>query len=244
MQNKTALITGASRGIGRAIALRLAADGFDIAVNYTSNKAKAEEVKEEIEKLGRHCTLVKVDLRDADCAEKITAAVPTADVLVLNASIQHRNHWDKITISEFDDQINCNLRSSMLLMQKYAPKMAENHFGRIITIGSVQERKPHADMLVYSASKAALTAMAKSISLQLAGTGVTVNSVAPGVIGTDRNTEALSDGQYKQVVLSKIPCGVIGKAEDCAGIVSFLCRDEANYITGQNIFVDGGMGIK
>lgn len=241
---KKALITGASRGIGKAIAKRLSNDGFEVFINYGGIDKKAEETKLEIEKSGGKCTLLKVDLCTPDCAEKCFEITGDVDVIVLNASIQHRNKWNNITLEEFETQINCNFRSAVFLIQKYAPYMQKNKWGRIITIGSVQERKPHPDMLVYSSSKAALTLMAQSLALQLADSGVTVNSVAPGVIYTDRNIEALSNVEYANQVKEKIPMNYWGKPEDCSGIVSFLCSDEARYITGQNIYVDGGMGIK
>lgn len=241
---KKALITGASRGIGRAIAKRLSKDGFEVFINYVGSDEEADKTRLGIEKNGGKCTLVKADLRLADCAEKCYGITGDIDVLVLNASIQHRNKWSNITLEEFETQINCNFRSAFLLIQKYAPYMEKNRWGRIVTIGSVQERKPHPDMLVYSSSKAALTLMAQSLALQLADSGVTVNSVAPGVIYTDRNTEALSDKVYAEQVKSKIPMSYWGEPDDCAGIVSFLCSEEARYVTGQNIFVDGGMGIK
>jgi len=122
--------------------------------------------------------------------------------------------------------------------------MKAKGWGRVITIGSVQEAKPHPDMLVYSATKAAQTNMVESLSLQLAKDGITVNNVAPGVIYTDRNVEALSDKEYAQKVKDSIPVGFYGKPEDCAGIVSLLCSDEGRYITGQSIFVDGGKSIQ
>ena len=121
--------------------------------------------------------------------------------------------------------------------------MKNKKWGRIVTIGSVQEAKPHPDMLVYSASKAAQTNMVKSLALQLANDGITVNNVAPGVIYTDRNVEALSDPEYAKKVTDSIPVGFYGQPEDCAGIVSLLCSEDGRYITGQNIFVDGGKGI-
>ena len=116
--------------------------------------------------------------------------------------------------------------------------------GRIITIGSVQEAKPHPDMLVYSASKAAQTNMVQSLALQLAEDGITVNNVAPGVICTDRNVEALSDPDYAKKVSDSIPAGFYGQPEDCAGMVSLLCSDAGRYITGQSIYIDGGKGIQ
>ena len=244
LKNKTALITGASRGIGGSIAIELARGGADIVINYNSNDEKGLQVKQEIASLGQKCILAKADLSQPDCAQEILKCVDEVDILVLNASMQQRRKWDAIKVEEFDRQINCNLRSAYLLIQAYAPKMEKKHWGRIITIGSVQERKPHPDMLVYSASKAALTAMAKSLALQLAPSGVTVYSIAPGVILTDRNTDALKDAEYGRQTLEKIPGGRFGMPQDCAGLAAFLCTDAAEYITGQNIYIDGGMGIK
>ena len=241
---KKALITGASRGIGKAIARKLAESGFCVYINYVNDEEKAQKTKEEIELSGGKCVLAKADLTKDGCAEEIYKVTGDVDVLVLNASIQVRKKWNEITKEEFDIQMNCNFKSSLFLIQKYAEKMCKNKWGRIITVGSVQERKPHTDMLVYSSTKSALTLMAQSLALQLAKDGVTVNSVAPGVIYTDRNTEALKDKVYANEVLAKIPTGFWGTPEDCAGLVDFLCSDEARYITGQNIFVDGGMGIK
>ena len=122
--------------------------------------------------------------------------------------------------------------------------MQRQKWGRIITIGSVQEAKPHPDMLIYSASKAAQENMVRSLSLQLAPFGITVNNVAPGVIATDRNVQALSDAEYAQKVRDSIPAGFYGQPEDCAGIVSLLCAQDGRYITGQSIFVDGGKSIQ
>ena len=121
--------------------------------------------------------------------------------------------------------------------------MKEKHFGRIISIGSVQEAKPHPDMLVYSASKSAQTTMIKSLALQLAEYGITVNNVAPGVIYTDRNVDALSDPEYAKQVTDSIPLKFYGAKEDCSYIVRLLCSEEGRYITGQSIFVDGGKSI-
>ncbi len=244
LSGKKLLITGGSRGIGRALSIAFSQCGCKIFINYAGNDEKAHETKKIIEDNGGSCTLIKADLRKADCAEVIGEQVSDIDILILNASIQYRQNWKHITLDEFDEQINCNLRASMLLMQKYIPGMVKKGNGRVITIGSVQERKPHADMLVYSSSKSALTSMAMSLALQLSDTGVTVNSVAPGVIYTDRNTAALSNAAYANEVKSKVPMGYWGTPEDCVEIIKTLCSDGAKYITGQNIFVDGGMGIK
>ena len=244
LSDKKVLITGASRGIGRAIAITLAKCNATVYLNYVSDNAKAEETKKQIEQNGGKCILVRADISESNCDEKIYAMTGDVDILILNASVQIRKKWCDITLSDFEKQINCNLRSAVFLMQRYSKKMIEKKWGRIITIGSVQEKKPHPDMLIYSAAKAALTSMAQSFALQLANTGVTVNSVAPGVIYTDRNTEALRDEKYADEVKNKIPMGYLGKPDDCGGIIGFLCSDSASYITGQNIFIDGGMSIK
>ena len=238
---KTALVTGGSRGIGKAAALALARAGANLVINYTSNDEKAAQVKQEIEALGQGCILAKTDLTQETCAQELQKYTRAADILILNASIQYRKNWKEITPQEFDTQIKCNLKSALLLIQAYVPAMQEKHWGRVVTIGSVQETKPHPDMLVYSASKAALSMMAKSLAVQLARDGVTVNSVAPGVIRTDRNVSALADAAYCQKILDGIPAGYCGTPRDCAEMIAFLCTDSARYITGQNIYIDGGM---
>lgn len=241
---KKALVTGAGRGIGAAIAKDLALDGFAVYINYVGNEKSALKIQSDIRKTGGTVLLARADLCQADCAKQLYALTGDVDIIVLNASIQYRNCWEHITLEEYETQMNCNFRSALLLLQKYVPYMKKQQWGRIITIGSVQERKPHPDMLVYSAGKSALTMMAQSLALQLAQDNITVNSVAPGVIYTDRNIHALEDEAYAAEVKRKIPVGHWGQPADCAGIVRFLCTEQAGYITGQNIFVDGGMGIQ
>lgn len=241
---KTALITGSSRGIGRAIALRLARDGYRVIVHAAANVQKAEETARFIRENGGEAQVLLADLTDLSQTRKLCEQLPAVDVLVLNASLQYRTPWQEISAEACCQQLNCNFVSSMLLIQAVTPHMQANGWGRIITIGSVQEAKPHPDMLVYSASKAAQTNMVHSLSLQLAKDGITVNNVAPGVIYTDRNVEALSDPDYAKKVTDSIPAGFYGKPEDCAGIVSLLCSEDGRYITGQSIYVDGGKGIQ
>lgn len=240
---KRALVTGSSRGIGRAIAVSLAKDGYEVIVHCAGNVAKAEETKAIIEQAGGKAKILVADLCHTDSVKKLAEDMGKIDVLVLNASLQYRNPWEQISVEECYEQLTCNFVSSMMLMQAAVPHMREQGWGRIVTIGSVQEAKPHPDMLVYSSSKAAQTNMVQSLSLQLAKTGITVNNVAPGVIYTDRNVEALSDAEYAKKVTNSIPVGFYGEPEDCAGIVSLLCSEEGRYITGQSIYVDGGMGV-
>ena len=241
---KKALVTGSSRGIGKAIALSLAKSGYEVFVHCASNTTKAEEVRKEICDSGGRAAAVQADLSDPEEAAVLFEKTGPVDVLVLNASIQFRDKWEKISLEECYTQLDCNFISSLVLIQKTAPHMKKQGWGRIVTIGSVQEAKPHPDMLVYSASKAAQTNMMKSLALQLARFGITVNNVAPGVIDTDRNRDALADAEYAAKVTASIPAGFYGKPEDCAGIVDFLCSDAGRYVTGQSIYVDGGKSVQ
>lgn len=241
---KTAFVTGSSRGIGRAIALRLAADGFRVILHGVSESQHLRALKSEIEARGGAAQIVTANLCDLDATKALAQQVAQTDVLILNASVQYRTPWQEITTQECYDQFNCNFVSSMILIQSVVDHMREEGWGRVITIGSVQETKPHPDMLVYSASKAAQTNMMQSLSLQLAKDGITVNNVAPGVIYTDRNVGALSDPEYAKKVTESIPVGFYGEPKDCAGIVSLLCSDDGRYITGQSIYVDGGKSVQ
>ena len=241
---KTALVTGSSRGIGRAIAIRLAQDGYKVIVHCAGNTAKAEETKHIIEQNGGVAEVMVCDLTDLNSTKEFCEKIKNVDAVILNASLQYRTPWQEISVQACYEQLNCNFVSSMMLIQAAADNMKKKGWGRIVTIGSVQEVKPHPDMLVYSASKAAQTNMMQSLSLQLAKYGITVNNVAPGVIYTDRNVEALSDPEYAKKIIDAIPVGFYGQPQDCAGIVSLLCSDEGRYITGQNIFVDGGKSVQ
>ena len=244
MQKKRALVTGSSRGIGRAIALALAEDGFEIVLHCAGNVAKAQEVKALIEEKGGSATIIQADLCNLEDTARLARSAGDIDVLVLNASLQIRNRWNTIPTEDCLQQLKCNFVSSLMLIQELTPNMQKNKWGRIVTIGSVQEQKPHPDMLVYSASKAAQTNMVQSLSLQLAKDGITVNNVAPGVIYTDRNVEALSDAAYAEKVKGLIPVGFYGEPEDCAAMVRLLCSEQGRYITGQSIYVDGGKSVQ
>ena len=240
---KRALVTGSSRGIGRAIALRLAADGYSLLVHCAGNTEKAEETAALIRQAGGTAEVLQADLCDTAATARLSREMGDIDALVLNASVQYRTKWEEITEQEWHDQLCCNFISSLLLIRAAVPHMRAVGGGRIVTIGSVQEKKPHPDMLIYSASKAAQTSMVQSLALQLAKDKITVNNVAPGVIYTDRNTAALADPDYARQVTASIPVGFYGTPDDCAGIVSLLCSEEGRYITGQSLFVDGGKSV-
>ena len=241
---KTALITGSSRGIGRALAIQLAKDGFRILLHGSRMSEKLQETAQLIQEQGGTVEIFTADLTDLTQTEVLCNELPPVDVLILNASLQYRTPWQQIDVEACYEQLNCNFVSSMLLIQAVTPGMQARKWGRIITIGSVQEAKPHPDMLVYSASKAAQTNMMHSLALQLAKDGITVNNVAPGVIFTDRNVEALSDPAYAKIVSDSIPAGFYGEPEDCAGMASLLCSDAGRYITGQSLYIDGGKSVQ
>ncbi len=243
LTGKTALVTGSSRGIGSAIAKELALGGAKVFIHYAGNIESAKKMQDELKEIGAECEVVQADLTNPDECKALKQAVGEVDLLVLNASVQIKKDWLEITKEDFDTQVYCNFYSSLSLIQEFVPNMKKNKFGRIITIGSVQETKPHPQMLVYSATKAAQTNMVKSLALQLAEFNITVNNIAPGVIYTDRNKTGLRDMEYAKKVMDSIPLRFYGEKEDCAGIVRLICSEEGRYITGQSIYVDGGKSL-
>jgi len=247
LKGKTALVTGGSQGIGKAISLAFAEYGADVVINYRSNGELAEQTKMEIIEKGAKCWLVECDLSLIDSAKTVSGFLRennlSPDILVLNASVQYRKAWDEVTPEEFEDQININFRSSLFLIQELFPYMKKNGWGRIVTLGSVQQTRPHPQMIVYAASKMAQLSMVKNLAAQIGKYGVTINNLAPGVFPTIRNEEVLQDEKYKAMVEGKIPLGYIGDTADCAATALLLCSDAGKYITGQDIFVDGGMGL-
>jgi glucose 1-dehydrogenase len=244
LSGRVALVTGASRGIGRAIALGLGRCGASVAVHCAGDTAKAREVADAIKSRG---CVVQADLKNGDAPRRIiedtTTALGPIDILVLNASVQYRRPWHEINRDEFDEQIAVNLRSSLELMQLAAPGMVERGWGRILTIGSVQQRRPHPQMLPYGASKAAFEHLARNFAKQLAPHGVTVNNLAPGVIDTDRNAAALADPDARHRIAQAIPMHRIGAPEDCVGAALLMCSNAGGYITGVDLYVDGGMQL-
>jgi len=238
LTGKKALITGSSQGIGYAAAKTLSEAGAVVYINGSSETKAiraAQEIPNAVPAVG--------DLCRPDAAELLYAITGNIDILVLNASVQIRKRWDTITEDEFDTQMTVNFKSSVKLIQKYAPAMLENRWGRIVTIGSVQQKKPHKDMLIYAASKAAQMNMVQNLAKQFAPYGVTVNNIAPGVIATPRNDSALSDPEYKKQVMQGIPSERIGTPEDCAAQILLLCSEEGRYMTGEDIYIDGGMKL-
>lgn len=238
-KGKKVLITGSTQGIGLEIARQFSQCGAVVFINGAASEGKINNVVKSIS----NSRPALCDLSNPDCAEILYEITGDIDILILNASIQYRKAWDEISDEEFDRQIAVNFKSSLKLIQKYVPYMKEQKWGRVVTVGSVQQAKPHKDMLVYAATKAAQNNMVMNLAKQLASFNITVNNVAPGVIETPRNFDALADEEYVKTVLAGIPCGHTGESKDCAGIMLLLCSDEGKYITGENIFIDGGMKL-
>lgn len=247
LKGKKALVTGSSRGIGRAIAVALAKQGADVAVHGHRESTELKAAADEIKGLNVEAFSLVSDLGTEGGVTTLLHSLSQAwehlDILVSNVSVQIPASWQEITRDQFDTQVNTNFRSALELIQCFAPGMIKREWGRIVTIGSVQETKPVPDMVVYAALKNAQTAMVRNLAKQFAPHGVTVNNLAPGAINTDRNRERLGDEAYRQKVLTKIPAGTIGEPEDCVGAALLLCSEAGRYITGQNLFVDGGMSL-
>jgi len=167
----------------------------------------------------------------------------SVDILVLNASVQFRNSWEDIPFEEFDTQMHVNVRAGLALIQACVPYMREKKWGRIVTVGSVQQRRPNTAMAVYAATKAAQNNLVMTLCGQLAGDGITINNIAPGAVETIRNEKALSNPEYRKLIEDSIPVGFVALPEDISPVILLLCSDEGRYITGADIPVDGGMSI-
>ncbi len=247
LKGHRAFITGSARGIGRAIALGLAEYGAQVIVHGVRESEKLSTALESVRKLSPSSFAVTGDLSDpeapAKIAEQIKAKSELPDIFVANASMQFRTPWSQIPLSESLTQMQVNFHSTLLLAQLFYPVMKAQKWGRIVTIGSVQEFRPHPEMAVYAASKSAQENLVRNIGRQVACEGITVNNIAPGVFATDRNDEALSNPVYAKRVTDCIPSHTYAEPADAAGAALLLCSDAGRYITGANIVVDGGLRL-
>lgn len=243
LSGKRALVTGAGRGIGRAIALELAAAGADVVINYAGSRAAAEEVAEECRKLGAKAVAIQADVSSADdVARLFSEAVEFLgglDILVNNAGITRDGLLLRLSDADIDEVLAVNLRGALLCARAAAKVMLRQRCGRIISISSVVGVRGNAGQANYAAAKAGLIGMSKALARELGGRGVTVNVLAPGFIESDM-TAALSAAVREQM-LAGVSLGRAGVPQDVAGAVRFLASDEAGYITGQVLGIDGGM---
>lgn len=244
LTGRTALVTGARREIGRAIALGLAAAGARVAIHHAGTPEEvtdAAAVVREIEAAGGGAAAFAQDFVQDDAGHRLAAAVTAwapVDILVLNASIELPEDFTGISREHFDRQIAVNLRTTMELLQDLVPPMAQRGWGRVVTIGSVQQERPHPAMFVYAGSKAAQLNWARSLARQYGGSGVTVNNLAPGAILTARNQQQMKT--EAEGLIQRIPAGRLGTPDDLVGAALLLCSDAGRYINGVNLFVDGG----
>jgi len=244
LDRRRALVTGASRGIGRAIAVGLGASGADVLVHYHRDNEAAVRTLHDIEHCGGTGSLVQADLLEpADVSRLASAALSNGaiDILVLNAAIQERRQLADVDHALFQRHADANLWSALALLQSLLPGMVERRWGRILGIGSVQQVRPNPNLLAYAGLKSALSTVLRSLAKAYAAYGVTCNVVAPGLIDTDRNADLKADQALYQSILARIPAGEPGAPEDCVGAALLLCSDAGRYITGIDLLIDGGM---
>ncbi|RAU07006.1 beta-ketoacyl-ACP reductase [Bacillus pumilus] len=243
LTNKTAVVTGASRGIGRSIAIDLAKNGANVVVNYSGNEAKANEVVEEIKALGQQAFAVKADVSNAEEVQALMKqAIDTfgsIDILVNNAGITKDNLLMRMKENEWDDVININLKGVFNCTKAVTRQMMKQRSGRIINLASVVGVCGNPGQANYVAAKAGVIGLTKTTAKELATRHITVNAVAPGFISTDM-TDKL-DENVQTEMLKQIPLARFGAPEDISNVVVFLASEGAGYITGQTIQVDGGM---
>ena len=243
--NKTAIVTGGSKGIGKAICVRLAKDGFNIAFSYNSNPELAEGTVKLCESAGVKVKSYKVDVADStackEWTEEVQAEFGSVDVLVNNAGITKDGLLMKMKDEDLDAVLDVNLKGSFYMMREASKIMLKQKSGKIVNISSVVGVMGNAGQVNYSATKAGVIGMTKSLARELAGRRINVNAVAPGMIETDM-TKAMSD-KAREAVIAGIPFKEMGKPEEIASVVSFLAGEDSNYITGQVICADGGMSI-
>lgn len=239
LSGKKALVTGSTQGIGFAIAKLLAQHGAIVFVNGASNFEKCKAASDKIP----NSIPVRANLADKAEIEKLYETTGNIDILVLNASIQYKRPWNGYSDEEFETQIDCNLKSTYHMIKKYVPYMQEKKWGRIVTIGSVNEYNNHPELSIYGVTKAAQKKLVENIAPYIAPYGITINNIAPGAINTPRNKEALSNGEFNKKIIASIPAGYIGEPEDVTAAVLLMCSNEGRYITGSELVIDGGMRL-
>ncbi len=247
LKGRRALVTGSARGIGRAIAVALAEFGARVIVHGVKPSQNLSGALDAVRKHSPESFAVCADLREPDAPKSILDAISKEcdlpDILVANASLQYRTKWTDITLEEAREQMQVNFHATMALIQGCYPLMKKQRWGRVVTIGSVQEFRPHPDMAVYAASKSAQENLVRNLARQVAAEGICINNISPGVFATDRNEEVLANPEYAKKVTDCIPSHEYATPADAAGAALLLCSDAGRYITGSTIVIDGGLRL-
>lgn len=243
LEGKVALVTGASRGIGREIALQLAREGCNVAVNYSGSEAKANEVVDEIKGLGREAIAVQCNVSDSDAVQAMVKETigqfGSLDILVNNAGITKDNLLMRMKEAEWDDVININLKGVFLCTKAVTRQMMKQRSGRIINISSIVGVSGNPGQANYVAAKSGVIGLTKTTAKELAPRGITVNAIAPGFISTDMTDQLPED--VRNEMLKQIPLSRFGDPQDIAKVVTFVASESASYMTGQTLHIDGGM---
>lgn len=243
LQNKVVVVTGGSRGIGKAIAEKFAAEGASVAILYSSNSASADAVVEEIRNAGGTAKAYQCHVENSDevgkTIDEVVNDLGKIDILVNNAGITRDKLLMMMKEEDFDDVISVNLKGAYNTMRKVCPMLARQRWGRVINLSSIAGINGNAGQVNYSASKAGLIGMTKSAAREFAGRGITVNAIAPGFVETDMTEKFASD----ENVMKRIPVGRMGRPDEIASLALFLASDAAAYITGEVIRIDGGLAI-
>lgn len=246
LSDKVAVVTGSSRGIGRAIAIRFAREGADVVINYSRDADSAAEVLQNVEKLGRKGLGVQADMSRVDDARRLVSQAQAhfgrIDVLVNNAGIEvHAPFWE-VTEADYDRVLAVNLKGVFFATQAFVNFLREgNRSGKVINISSCHEELPFPNFAPYCASKGGVRMLTRTLAVELGPLGITVNGIAPGAIETPINAKLLRDPTKLKPLLENIPLGRLGQADEVAGLAAFLASSEADYVTGSTYFIDGGL---
>ncbi len=246
LEGKRALVTGSGRGIGRAIAIRLAREGAEIAINDLHIEGEARQTLAEVEAAGRRGILIRADLAHADEArrlvEEAVRQLGSLDILVNNAGIEKRSPFVEVSEQDYDTVLHVNLKGAFFTSQAFARHLiGTKRPGKIINISSVHEELPFPGYASYCASKGGLQLLTRDLAVELGPHGITVNGIAPGAIATEINRSLLDDKPRVERLLKQIPLGRMGKPEDVAALAAFLASSDADYVTGSTYYVDGGL---
>jgi 3-oxoacyl-[acyl-carrier protein] reductase len=246
LTGKIAIVTGSSQGIGRATALRLAQSGADIVINYRSNASTAEEVKTQIEEMGRRCIIIQADVSQEEDVTRLfmkaNESLGPISILVNNAGTTRDKLILQMSLADFEYVVDINLRSTFLCTKAALRNMMRSRWGRIVNVSSPAALLGSAGQANYAASKAAILALTLSTAREMASRNITANAIAPGFIPTEL-TSSLTE-QQRQYLLDNTPVGRFGEPEEIAAAINFFCSPEAAYITGQILCVDGGMAMR